>query len=1105
MKKRITSYLDQLKFDKQLSKMKITGYLTNVRLVMLFIIGIVLFGLLSFFTLPRRLNPEIQIPTVSISTTYQGAGPSEIEKSITKPLEAKLLNAKNLNTLSSTSGENISFITAEFSSSVSVTEARDEVQKLVSQVTDLPENSSDPVIRELDFEDVPIWQFVITTDKSRATLEQAARVIEAELENQSMINKVIISGIEEKEIQVVLDQNKSIEYGLSPIQLMNIITSNAQSFAAGRVETDTNTYSLSLGTGIEDINAVRNLPINLQGVQIKLGDIADISYKSTYNQTRSYISFQEFENQNAITISVYKTRSADISKAQTQAAQVTTQILGEFNDTISLIDLENIAEDIEEQFSELYSNFASTIFLVFATLFIFLGFRQAIIASTSIPLTFLISFGVMSLTGQTLNFLTLFSLLLALGLLVDDAIVIISSATIYFKTNRFSPKEVGLLVWRDYLIPIWTTTITTVWAFVPLLLANGIIGEFIKPIPIVVSTTLLASTTVAVLITLPLMMILLKLRVPRRVVVFVKIMIGIIGTILLFNLTKEQPLAPIIYLLFIALIGLLLVWKKKITHSINQKITSKIITKNTERFKRITNSGFINIEPMSQKYKKLIAKILNSKKYKKQIIAAVIIVSIFSYVLLPLGFIQNEFFPKTDSDLIFITLELPNGSSLAKTEQKSLKIAQELHKIPEVIITNLQVGQTNRSESGNSQSGDNVSALSLRLIPSKERKRSSDTISDEIRTIIKNQNLKATVFSQSGGPPAGSDVTVKIVGEELGQLQIIANDIIKKLETNSGVFNIEKSVKQGNSKIVFNPNLEQLSKYGITTQELGLWMRAAVSGFELYEADFSQFSEKTKIKLYLYTAQLNPEDITSIPVLTSNGPVPITQLGTLTLEPTPSVITRENGKRTVTVTASVKPGFNAGIINAEILEFADTLNLPRGYSFATGGANEENIKSVQSIIQAMLLSVVLILATMVIQLGSFRQAVIVILIIPLAISGVFIFFALSGTPLSFPALIGVLALFGIVVNNSIMVVDKINQNIQIGMEQTDAISDATASRVEPIFFSSLTTIIGLIPITLSDPIWQGLGGAIIAGLLFSGIIMLLVIPVSYDYFYPKNM
>jgi multidrug efflux pump subunit AcrB len=230
--------------------------------------------------------------------------------------------------------------------------------------------------------------------------------------------------------------------------------------------------------------------------------------------------------------------------------------------------------------------------------------------------------------------------------------------------------------------------------------------------------------------------------------------------------------------------------------------------------------------------------------------------------------------------------------------------------------------------------------------------------------------------------------------------------------------------------------------------------------------------------------------------------VPLLSLGELVLKPNPTSITREDGDRTISVTAAVAEGFSVSTINGQLEQFANgDLNLPTGYTWKTGGVNQENQQSVQSIIQAMALSAILILVTMVVQLGSFRQAIIVLLVIPLAISGVFVMFALTGTPLSFPALIGLLALFGIVVNNSIVVVDKINQNRTIGMSLVDAITDAAAGRLEAIFFSSLTTIIGLIPITLSDPIWRGLGGAIIAGLAFSGTIMLFFIPIVYYMWY----
>jgi multidrug efflux pump subunit AcrB len=219
------------------------------------------------------------------------------------------------------------------------------------------------------------------------------------------------------------------------------------------------------------------------------------------------------------------------------------------------------------------------------------------------------------------------------------------------------------------------------------------------------------------------------------------------------------------------------------------------------------------------------------------------------------------------------------------------------------------------------------------------------------------------------------------------------------------------------------------------------------------------------------------------------------------LEPNPTLITRENGKRTLSVTASVTPGHSVSQTNQTLEKYANSIKLAPGYSWTTGGANEQNQESVTSILQAMILSFLLIIVTMVVQFSSFRKALIVMLVIPLSISGVFIIFALTHTPLSFPALIGVLALFGIVVKNSILVVDKINNNLRVGMEYTESIVDGAVSRLEPIALTSFATIAGLIPITLSDPLWRGLGGAIIAGLTFSGTIMLFFIPVVYYYWF----
>jgi len=230
---------------------------------------------------------------------------------------------------------------------------------------------------------------------------------------------------------------------------------------------------------------------------------------------------------------------------------------------------------------------------------------------------------------------------------------------------------------------------------------------------------------------------------------------------------------------------------------------------------------------------------------------------------------------------------------------------------------------------------------------------------------------------------------------------------------------------------------------------------------------------------------------------TQGASFPILSLGHLETQTNPTLITRQNGARIITITGAVRQGYTAPQESKKVEQFADSMHLPDGYAWQTGGANEENQKSINSILQAMVISFLLILITMVIQFGSFRQATIVLMVIPLAVSSVFLLFAITGTPLSFPALIGVLSLFGIVVTNSMFIVDKINMNRRQGMPLKESIADAGASRLEPIILTKLCTVLGLLPITITNALWRGLGGAIISGILLSSTIMLLFIPSVY--------
>jgi HAE1 family hydrophobic/amphiphilic exporter-1 len=483
------------------------------------------------------------------------------------------------------------------------------------------------------------------------------------------------------------------------------------------------------------------------------------------------------------------------------------------------------------------------------------------------------------------------------------------------------------------------------------------------------------------------------------------------------------------------------------------------------------------------------------------VIIGVVAYAIFSFALLPMGFVKNEFFPKENGNEVFVQLELPAGTTLKETNVAALPILETLRHTDETEFVTAEIGRGgDTSGFGGGSNGSNLAYFSIRLHDKEKRKITSSEIAERLRSTFETyQGGKISVLEQSGGPPAGADLQIKLLGDDLGELNRQADRIVGFLNGQNSVTNVGKSIKEGTSKLVFVPDNDVLATNGFTADTLGFALRTYASGFTLDSIAFQEGStDKTDVVMKLSPDIANVEDLSEVQVTNNQGQtVPLLSLGKVVAKVNPTSITRENFRRTISVSAAVRPGFSISTENKKLEDFAKGMNLPTGYSWQTGGVNEENAKSVQSILQAMVLTAVLILITMVIQFQSFRQALIVLIVIPLAVSSVFLAYALTGTPLSFPALIGILSLFGIVVTNSMFIVDKINLNRKEGMSFEESIADAGASRMEPIILTKLCTVFGLLPITLADPLWRGLGGAIISGLLIASTIMLLFIPVLY--------
>lgn len=1097
--------LDKLSLDPETRNSFIGTYFKNIRAVLLIAILFSGVGLASFFTLPRELNPEIRIPMVFVSTVLPGADSADIESLITIPLEDALDGIDGLEKISSTSGTGISSIVLEFESGIDPEEAKADVKSAVDTVSSLPDDAKTPSVQVLDFQNQPMMEIAVTSIRPDIPFTDASEEMKRRLKEIPGVREVSDSGLLRDHISIVIRPEILAEKRISLNELALNIREALADLPAGLIASD----SLSLSVGIDSraatIEALRNLPVKVGNDVRIFSQIADIIEEPLPTESTVFAASPDIEPRRAVYFRIFKTDNADITATGEAVKEELVLYETELGLHSSIV-LDG-PDQIDRQFGDLTRDFLITIGLVLLLLLLFFGIRQSIIAALSIPFAFLVTFTVIQMFGLAINFIVLFSLLIALGILVDNTIVITSAFTSYFRTKRFTPIETALLVYRDFKGVIFATTITTIWAFVPLLLSTGIIGEFIRAIPIVVSTTLIVSALAAIFLILPIIATFFTPGIPRRVRIFLHIVIAC-AIIALAFLFIDSAILALDMLLWIG--AFFFGWKLlgKEWPALSEKYPR---LKNISSFLQdFADHGIFSFDPIALRYERFIANLLASKKSRRKTFAIVIGIAVFSYLLFPLGFVVNEFFPKSDEDILFIGIEQPIGTTAEKSEFSGKKALEKIRDIPEIVIATAEAGRNIPTDAQGNAADPNRTLVSIRLTPHDERNRSVFDIEEEIKKRLEGFEYgKVSIAVLSGGPPAGSDIEIELRGASIETLDPIAKQISDYLAIQPGASNIKVSPENGSGKLAFHPDAAMFAEENISGSAILPFLRAgSMEGLSIKDdLRFENSTEATEVTLRLSKERFpDPSVFEALQVSNMRGDeIPLSSLGSFTLEPSSSRITREDGKRTLKISAALAKNVSVSETNEKLLDFAGTLDFPEGYDYRTGGVNEENEKSVQSILLAMILSSFLIFSTMVLQLGSYRKAMIVILVIPLAVSGVFLFFAILGIPLSFPALIGVLALFGIVVNNSIIMVDKINKNLDSGMPVDKAVTDGAASRLEPILLTALTTIVGLIPITLSDPVWQGLGGAIIAGLFLSGFMKLFFIPLVYHaWFQEKN-
>jgi multidrug efflux pump subunit AcrB len=1095
-------------------------FVTNFRVVILIILLISAWGIYSFLALPRESNPEVKIPIGIVTTVYPGASPSDVEEFVTKKIETKLSGLKGLEKLTSNSYNSLSSITVEFQASEDLDSAIRQLRDKVSDAKpDISEDAEDPVVTQVSLDDAPIWSISISGPYDGFTLRTYAEKIKDELEKISGVREISISGGDEVEYEVAYMPDRLIFYGINISSANQAILATNTAIPAGNFEQGGLSYPIRADARVTEVADIANIPVghSQSGGVIQLKDVAKVTEKAVKKTSYSRLSIGGGDPKDSVSLSLIKRQGASVLDTVDEAKATVDKAVKTFPPGIKYDVTMDLAKEVRTSFDQLSHDFLITVLLVSAILFFIVGLKEAFVAGMAIPLVFFVSFGVLHVLGYTLNFLSLFSLILSLGLIVDDAIVVVSATKQYLNTGKFTPEEAVLLVLNDFKWVLTTTTLATVWAFLPLLFSTGIVGEYLKSIPVTVSITLISSLLIALMINHPLAAVLERIRLTKRFFFILEaLLIAFTGWMLYVGGTIPYILGSISIIVEVWLIW----WYEKggkqtvIDNAVlvkrewedDEVVKAKLREQGNrghESFGLRLIHGILDFHKVLPIYERSFRHYILNKKRRRWVIAIVVALFIGSIALVATGIVRNEFFPVSDADYVYIDIRTPVGSNLSATDAKAAEVEAKLKGYPDVTGFTTEIGRASPNSGsfgGGGAGSSNLASINLTLKDKDDRKTKAYDLADKIRADLEAAHISGAeinVSTPAGGPPAGSAFEAHISGDNLDTLKKIVSDLRPMLASIPGVINVNVSLKDSVPEYTFRMDPVRLEQNNLNAMLVGSVLRTAVSGTKVTKI----IKNDDEIELRATFDPASIPDLASIQNLqvlnTMGQPVFLKDVAVIELKPAVDVITRIDQKRTILLSGGADTSTNGPAILAAFEKKLADYSMPAGYSITYGGENEQNAKSFASIVQAMLIAIILIIATLIIQFNSFRKALIVLVPIPMALIGVFVGMAVFDVSLGLPGLIGILALFGIVVKNSIILVDKIHINIESGIPFEDAIADAGKARLEAIFITSICTIFGILPVTLSDEFWRALGSAVIFGLTLSSFLTLYIVPAFY--------
>lgn len=1093
--------------------------LKNKTTVYIFTALVVFFGLFSYNMMPREAMPEIVVPYIFIQTSYPGNSPVDIENLVTRPIEKELKGLKGVKKVSSASYQDISTIVVEFNTDITIKQAlqdtKDRVDKAKSELPDdLP---SDPYVTDFDFSEFPIMNINITGEFSMRELKKFAEDIQDELESYREISEVNIRGVEEREIQIDVDPYKLDATNLTFEDVALAIRFENISMGAGQFTADQIRRTIRTDANYTNMEQIRNTIIKVNnGKPVYIRDIATVTdgYKE-----RSTIA--RLNNKPVVTLSVTKKSGENILAASQNVMSGIEKMKedGRLPKGLEVIITDDMTTFIEDTISNLENSIILGMILVTFVLFLFLGFRNALFAGLAIPLSMFLSFVILQQKGITLNNMVLFGLILALGMLVDNAIVAVEN--VYRLHSKGQPilkaTKQGI---SEIAFPIISSTLTTLAAFFPLLAWQGIVGEFMKILPQTLIVVLASSLFVALIINPPFIANFMKIedintrldakRVLKKAGIFA-IVAGV------FYLLK-------IYLLgnLVATVALLMTLNLVALRPLARWFQNKLLVWLENIYSRQLRHALTGRWPYIY-------------------LAGTIFLLFFSIAFYFGRSPKIVFFPETDPTTIYVTVELPLGSSIEKTDEVSRKVESIIKEtiepfkpIIKSVTTTVGVGKGNLFESSTSP---NKSLTSISFVEYKKRGgiNTSKIMSKLTERLDGFVGAKIYVDKNEEGPETGAPISIDVSGDEFDQLIKISQDFIKIIEEDQipGIDELKLSINTNQPEMLIQIDREKARLYELSTQQIAAAFRNALYGYEA-----SKFKDgEDEYDIYVRLGEKYRNDVSTLmnrKIQINGHSIPISSVASFRYSTTYDKISRIDFKRVITISSEVTEGYNANEINARIKQLLSRYKMPQGYKYEFTGEQQEQAESMAFLEFALFMAIALIMIILVTQFNSLIRPLIIIATVIFSTMGVFL--GLGIFKMEFVIImtgIGIISLAGIVVNNGIVLIDYIDllrkrKRKELGYNpdaflpkdiQREVLVEAGRTRLRPVLLTAITTVLGLLPLAVGlnfdfislythfDPkltmggesvaFWGPMSWTVIFGLTFATFLTLIMSPVMY--------